>query len=44
MNKASESPINILTKGAQETVRKATALTNDFIMLGAIKDVDLISG
>ena len=44
MNKASESPINILTKDAQETVRKATALTNDFIMLGAIKDVDLISG
>lgn len=44
MNKASESEINILTKDAQETVKKATALTNDFIMLGAIKDVDLISG
>ena len=43
MRRAEESPIRILTKDAQETVRKAATLIN-FVMSGAIKYVDLIYG
>ena len=43
MRKAEEPPIRILTKDAQQTVRKAVTLIN-FVMSGATKYVDLISG
>ena len=43
VNKAQELHIKILTRDAQEIVRKAAALKNNFVMLQAIKDVALIA-
>ena len=43
VNKAQELHIKISTRDAQEIVRKAAALKNNFVMLRAIKDVALIA-
>ena len=42
VNKLEEKSINISTNKAQESLKKAAVLKNDYIMLGTIKDVDLI--
>ena len=44
MNKTEEFPTKIVTFEAQETLLKIATEKNDFDLLGAIKDVDLIAG
>ena len=43
VNKSEEKPTNILTNEAKEGSKKAATLKNDYVTLGAIKDVDLIA-
>ena len=43
MNKKEEFPTKIVTYEAQETLLKIATEKNDFDLLGAIKDVDLIA-
>ena len=45
VNKSEGKPTNILTNEAQESLKKAATLKNDYVILGAgaIKDVDLIA-
>ena len=44
VKKKEEYPTNIVTYEAQETLVKVATEKNDFELLGAIKDVDLIAG
>ena len=43
VKKSEEKPTNILTNEAQESLKKVATLKNDHVMLGATKDVDLIT-
>ena len=43
INKSEEKPTNILTNEAQESLKKAATIKNDYVIFGAIKDADLIA-
>ena len=43
INKSEKKQTNILTNEGQESSKKAATLKNDYVMLGAIEDIDLIA-